>query len=671
MVTLVAIALALAGCRDRKALGGPRSDGGVPDLSLGSDRSTGDADTAVHDGGAPSDGPGSTDVPRPVDPQISRAWTWQPCGTIASDAADLAAIFDREGNIAVLGARGARLHDSAGALQTASSGPASFLVSAPDGAPLVGTIEPSERSAIVLKPIGSPTARFTFAPAPIATCGKTFAFSVDGDYLFTFGQGTTCVWRTSTQAFVGSVPSSSSVAVRGDRVITVEEAGGTTDVVTRDFSGGEQARLRFQRTGSAFLSPAGDRLVMTGTLWDLDRQTAVPWTANPGDFWGPTPAFSQAGDLVLVGDGLFRTADGARVATVDNASRLARAHQGAVALSPDGRRAVSIEFGRATVMDVPSQGFAAVLGPPALPDASRPALPINHLALSRDGSLLVSNVMSFAAFALKVAPRFADSRVVWSTSLEINLEVDVSADGKAVAVAGDGRGLYGGMDGRILWQSPPPSAVVGPGICLPIRLRFSPQMTWLAGNNYTRVVDVFDVRDLSRGTPPVPFLHLPSGCDAVAFSRDDRLMATSGVALYQTAPTAEGWRKLWSAVVPAPPKDDRSITDGFANDVSFSPDETQLLVSRCTEPNAGCVVSLLSVDTGAVLRQLPELQSAHPSFSPEGSWIVAGGTLLHLASGDVRKLDPDLATTTALFTPDGDIIAGSADDVLTRYCRSR
>ena len=195
-------------------------------------------------------------------------------------------------------------------------------------------------------------------------------------------------------------------------------------------------------------------------------------------------------------------------------------------------------------------------------------------------------------------------------------------------------------------------------------------MTWLAGNNYTRVLDVFDVRDLSRGTPPVPLVHLPAGCDAVAFSRDDRLMATSGAALYRTAPNADGWRKLWSAVVPAPPDND-GITDGLANDVSFSPDERQLLVSRCTETSAGCVVSLLSVDTGAVLRGLPELQSAHPSFSPEGSWIVAGGTLLHLPSGDVRKLDPDLATTTALFTPDGDIIAGSADDVLTRYCRSR
>ena len=674
IATVVAVAAALgagAGCR-RKALGGPSYDGGLSDLSIGSDGQPGNADTTVTDGGAPSDGPAAADGPRPVDPQISRAWTWQPCGTIASDGADQAAVFDREGNIAVLGARGVRLYDGSGGLRAAASGPANFLVSAPDGAPLVGTIEPS---GVVMKPIGSPTARFTFAPAPIATCGETFAFSVDGDYLFTFGRGTTCVWRTSTQAFVGSVatgsvPTSAAVAVRGDGVIALEELGPTTDVVTRDFSGSERARVKLERTGPAFLSPAGDRLVMTGTLWDLDRRTAVPWTANPAGFWSPTPAFSAAGDLVLVGDGLFRTADGARLATVDDTSRLARAHEGTVVLSSDGRRAVSIEFGRATLMNVPSLGIAAVLGPPPLPEAPQPARPINHLALSRDGSLLVSNVWTFAAFGFKLAPRFADSRVIWSAAVELNLEVDVSADGKTVAVAGDGRALYGGLDGRIVWPSPPPPPDVAPGICLPVRLRFSPKMTWLAGNNYARVVDVFDVRDLSRGTPPVPLVHLPAGCDAVAFSRDDGLMATSGAALYRTAPNADGWLKLWSAAVPAPPRDDL-IVDGLANDVSFSPDEAQLLVSRCNESTNGCFVSLLSIETGAIVRELPELQAPHPSFSPEGSWIVAGGTLLHLSSGDVRKLDPDLATTTALFTPDGDIIAGSADDVLTRYCRSR
>jgi WD40 repeat protein len=670
--TIVAVAAlgAGVGC-GKKALRGPSTDGGLSDLLVGPDGPFGSADTTVPDGGAPFDGPSAVDVPRPVDPEVSRAWTWQPCGTIAAAAADQAAVFDRAGNIAVLGARGARLHDGSGTLRAASSGPADFLVSAPDGAPLVGTIEPA---GIVLRPIGSSTARFTFAPAPIATCGKRFAFSVDGETLFTTGAGTTCLWRTSTQAFAGSVATAnlataSGIAVRGDGVIILEEGGETTDVVTRDFSGREQARVKLERTGPAFLAPSGDRLVMAGTLWDLDRMTAVPFTtAKTASFWAPAP-FSPAGDLVLAGDGLFRTADGTRVATVDESSRLALARYGTLALSPDGRRAVSIDFGRATVMDVPSLGIAAVLGPPTLPDASQPARPINHLSLSRDGSLLVSNVLSFAAFGLKLAPRFADSKVVWGASVEISLEVDVSADGKTVAVAGDGRSLYRGADGRIVWPTPQPAPDITLPVCLPIRLRFSPKMTWLAGNNYTRVIDVFDVRNLSRGTAPVPLINLPAGCDAVAFSRDERLMATSGAALYLTAPNADAWHKLWSVAVPAPAMDDR-ITNGLANDVSFSPDERQLLVSRCEEPSGNCVASLLDVETGAILRPLPELPAPHPSFSPEGSWIVAGGTLLHLPSGDVRTLEPGVATTTALFTPDGDIIAGAADDALTRYCRS-
>ena len=297
---------------------------------------------------------------------------------------------------------------------------------------------------------------------------------------------------------------------------------------------------------------------------------------------------------------------------------------------------------------------------------------VEDAAVADPSGLDIALFSAGATSSRELAPRFADSRVVWGAALEINLEVDVSADGKTVAVAGDGRALYAGVDGRLVWPTPlpPPPADITIPICLPVRLRFSPKMTWLAGNDYTRVLDVFDVRDLSRGTPPVPLVRLPAGCDAVAFSRDDRLMATSGAALYRTAPNADGWRKLWSAVVPAPPNDGLFV-DGLANDVSFSPDERQLLVSRCTGRAAACIVSLLSVETGAFLRGLPELQSPHPSFSPEGSWIVSGGTLLHLPSGDVRKLDPDRATTTALFTPDGDIIAGSADDVLTRYCRSR
>jgi hypothetical protein len=70
-----------------------------------------------------------------------------------------------------------------------------------------------------------------------------------------------------------------------------------------------------------------------------------------------------------------------------------------------------------------------------------------------------------------------------------------------------------------------------------------------------------------------------------------------------------------------------------------------------------------------VVRRLAELTAARPSFSPEGSWIGAGPKLLHLPSGDTQPLDPSFLAKAAVFTPDGDIVAGSDDGVLARYCR--
>jgi hypothetical protein len=107
--------------------------------------------------------------------------------------------------------------------------------------------------------------------------------------------------------------------------------------------------------------------------------------------------------------------------------------------------------------------------------------------------------------------------------------------------------------------------------------------------------------------------------------------------------------------------------------VRFSPDEKQVLASRCQRAGDSCVATLYSVATGEVVPTLAELRGPNPSFSPDGSWIVAGPTLFHLPSGDTRPLDPAGTATTkitaALFTPEGDIIAGAADGSLTRYCR--
>jgi Tol biopolymer transport system component len=146
-------------------------------------------------------------------------------------------------------------------------------------------------------------------------------------------------------------------------------------------------------------------------------------------------------------------------------------------------------------------------------------------------------------------------------------------------------------------------------------------------------------------------------------------MATSAAALYRTGASPTDWKQVWSSPLPTPSSSDFAYGP---KDVQFSPDGKQLLVSRCADLHGACVTTLLSIATGAVSRQVTELNGPHPSFSPDGSWIVAADQLLHLPSGEVRSLgvqaDPQ---SPSIFTPGGDIIAGSASGALTLYCRKQ
>ncbi|HYJ10910.1 MAG TPA: hypothetical protein VEX18_17935, partial [Polyangiaceae bacterium] len=258
----------------------------------------------------------------------------------------------------------------------------------------------------------------------------------------------------------------------------------------------------------------------------------------------------------------------------------------------------------------------------------------------------------------------SDSHVIWDMQVDLNLSVDVSTDGRLAAIGGDGRAIYDGRDGHVVWAAvPPPAEVVTGEICLLDRLRFSPKATWLAGSDYSHDLQVFA---LNSAEPWQPLLELPGTCDSAVFSRDERLMATAAAALYRTGASSSDWTQVWASPLPAEPTFDYALSD-----VTFSPDEAQLLVSRCPQRAGRCVTTLLNVDTGAVDRQLTELQGPNPSFSPEGSWIVAANMLLHLPSGDVRPLgEQEGATNVALFMPDGDIVAGSSNGALTRYCRN-
>ncbi|MEO5769363.1 MAG: hypothetical protein ABIS92_13510, partial [Polyangia bacterium] len=91
--------LSALGCRGRNLIG---SRGGDDAADTSGDASIADAST------------GTDAVPGAVDPVVSRAWTWQRCGTIASEAADRAALFDPNGGVAVLGEHGVRQYDASG-----------------------------------------------------------------------------------------------------------------------------------------------------------------------------------------------------------------------------------------------------------------------------------------------------------------------------------------------------------------------------------------------------------------------------------------------------------------------------------------------------------------------------------------------------------------------------
>ena len=650
-----------AGASPDGATGGAGGQGGG---GTGGGSAGSDPDAGAPDGGLP-------DPPMAVDPAVSRAWTWTACGTIEPAAPDQAALFDADGSIAVLDDAGRiRTYDASGTRPLASDGPASFLVNEPDGALLVGSATATE---IVLRPIGAATARFTFAAPTSFTCGPKHAFSADGEYFLAYGGVGSCVWRS--QATAGTTAGtggnrlpvatiSGSIAqatVRNGQLVTIaSEDWNPIEIVTRDFAGVEASRVRLdlsvETSTRALLSPAGDRVTTTWgrtALWDAGTGKVV---VDLGDlFPNALSQFTPAGDAVLLGNGVFRTADGARVSTLPPGSRAYDSQP--TVLSANGRRLLVMPIGgRTALIDLSQPGFATVLGPHLRQTAPTT---IGTLAISADASTLAATYGG-VVFGFRLASRFEESRTLWTIYAGDQAFVgDISADGQWASAAGDNRALYSGTDGHVIW----PQAGVSDVKCWGSQLRISPRGKWAAGASYGGTMDVFSLADAAQGKPWKTAAQFPTSCgDVAAFSRDERIMVTSMPALYR-ADASGAWQPVWSRSVGSP----SGVPPGL-REVHLTPDETAVLVSVCdVQP---CSTRLYDVATGAILRSLPELTAARPSLSPEGSWIVAAGQLLHLPSGDTRTLDSKRTIATALFTSRGEIIAGTREGALVRYCRT-
>ena len=70
---------------------------------------------------------------------------------------------------------------------------------------------------------------------------------------------------------------------------------------------------------------------------------------------------------------------------------------------------------------------------------------------------------------------------------------------------------------------------------------------------------------------------------------------------------------------------------------------------------------------GGELGKVPGLSGEQVRYSPDGNWLISKGDLVYLPTGAAAKLPAE--PQVAVFTPEGDIIAGELDGSLVRYCQ--
>ena len=616
-------------------------------------------------GAAGEAGVASTPAMPTVSPEESAKWTWSRCGTIpsSSPAVSAALSFD-DRHVAVLDYAGAiTVYDLQGVEPTSvllNVGAVSALAIAPRGTILSITGNGTTNLVEYEHGVGYPGLEQS-SGEPCSS--EVTGFSSDGKYVFSYGSDEpACIWSTSDGSLFPRPPFPTvTMAVAGETVISVEPGATASQIaiVTRDLTGAQLASqlLDVSEPESVQLSPAGDRLVALGSPARLiDVSTGADVVSR--DTTAYSVSFDSKGDLVCFSDGVFETATGTRVRDVPSVDP-------AWALTSDGAAQLVTSWGNASLRRVDTGGFVRVFGAPAQRQDS--SVQAADLAISADGSLLVLQGLSWVSYGLRVAENFEASSLAWSAFAGDAPSIsDLSADGKWLAVSGDNRVLVDTSDGHVRWPAIPPESTR----CAGSQLRFSTSGKWAAGDSYQKTIDVFETA-ASETAFPAPLVSLPAaGCiDALAFSRDEQLMATSGPELYTTGDHESDWKLRWSARVTP----DRAPQGDLESEVRFSPDQQTLLVSHC-EGGGGCSAELHALSDGSVIRPLPELTAPHPAFSSEGDWLVSGPTLLHLPSGRTVTLDPlspERTITTAIFAPNGDIIAGADDLSVTRYCRNQ
>jgi WD40 repeat protein len=620
----------------------------------------GEATTASPDGGsAPpleagvADGPGAVAAPDASTDAagLTAATIWKACGNLAAELTALAQSGDGKWLAAGYGDGRVTLLEQAtmtvaGRLDVGSGSGVGHLAFTDDGATLLTAATGSVKLWSVPKGtfqrelgtgIGGASLQVTGGPMPLVLAAGSSVPSVklwrlDGPLLATMGDGALAAFSDGGQAVVvvsDAAPSAMTTfgldgkMIRRFPVPVVQlpalSADGALMATVVDDNGLERVDLYSTSTGKR-LWRSVDGVKLTRQLAFLDHPLRVVALADvgtdslildaaTGKTLSPLP-YRQAAMI-------NPAADGSSLVAVTGGGRLAR---------------VSVSDGAAR--PGPGSEFAIMQR-------------ILGLAVTRDGRYLAA----------------AGASTTWIIDLRENtlakaLEVpgfkpDFSPDGAALAMGGRQRAVYRVTDDG-------PAVTIDPGDagpCLP-SLVFSPDGQTLASGTCGKI-ELYRPDGTRLGEHPSAAVTA-----GVAWSPDGKRLATTGPELWP----ADGASPVWPALVPPAP--DNGQIEASDNVVAYSPDGGLLLVSRSKGYFAlaewDTLTDVVRASDGLVMRSLMRRLGRRPSFSADGSWVVAGGYTFHLGSDTNRAFSSD--RSTSVFLPDNRLASYGTEHILRVYC---
>lgn len=606
----------------------------------------------------------------------SAAYGWTNCGRIAAAKPFTDAAFAKDGSVVVVEEGGvvrsfAKAATSGVMLAKAKTGGVSRLSVVAEGTRVVlsgaaaASVLEAQDAAAVGTGGGSLTERVTI-DLTSAGCEGPVTSSSDGKRMVAGGVDRACIWDADSGGLLGtrsfSAPEEAEITWPSLAAPTPSGAGllvfAGGILTTYAPSGGAPSSVPTGTVDLRALAPA-ERSWMQG-VFSADSKTLLLLDSNPearrsliavDTATGATRwrrelaagygalAVASDGYVTARGDGLYSIVDGQRLG---EAPSIFRDH-----FELSSSRLELLETRLAVrLWDLNQNRISRLYAGPSS---------VGSLDLSADGRLLATG--GLPSLVWQLAADFSSSVPVLDAAAEGATNVALSPSGDTLLLSGDVV-VLARRDGSVTRLAQDAEVDPQGGLCLLNRWDYSPDGCSVAGLRYTTELRVHDA---ARGAEQVK--RRLGRCADVAFSPDGSRLMTAELELFDT----RDWSLIWS-------KADSQPSQGLFTDrpasIAYSPDGLGVVITRCSDSQSeGCESTLYDAATGNRRLQLPALPARQVRYSPEGHWLVSGGTLFHLPTGTTRQYGSE-AIDQAIFTPEGDIIAGAADDSLVRYCRS-